>query len=586
MAKQLNTHSLEYYNISNSFNTIVVAKNKEQKDMMRTFSESTITFVKGTAGSGKTFLSVSYALQYFLRKKCKNIIFTRPIVEAAGERLGFLPGDMYEKINPYMIPIFDTLLELIPSDLVNKLMKRNSQEAVIRILPLAFMRGTAQPVSCNIITPVGVKKIGNINIGDYVTSVNGGKTKVMNIYPQGIKNIYQFLFSDGSTTRCCKEHLWLTKTLSEKRYKKGFSVKKTGDIIESIRNHNQKNHEIPICDAVEFTKRDVPIDPYLLGLLLGNGMLHESSFSTSDTELIDKINKRLPDNMLCKYSSRYNYRLVCTKNSETGNPLQRELSKLRLIGKNSFTKFIPDVYKINEKQVRIEMIRGLIDGCSIIHRRDKSRCQFYTMSPKLLEDVKFIVQSLGGICYFKQRSINEETIQKIEDQDLRSSHNVFMLDIILKNNPFKSGSKSFLRKSCKTKRMISSIDYVGKEECVCIEVDHPSQLYLTDNFIVTHNTFKNSIVVADECQNSTIDQIRMLLTRIGENTKMIICGDVYQSDINYTSGLQDAFELLQGINGLGFVTLSENAVVRHPMVAEIDKRYRGRKRKPQGLPCG
>ena len=141
MSSKRSNGALDYRSVSNSFKMVVSARNDEQKDMMRTVSENIITFVKGAPGTGKTFLAVSYALQQLLRKKCEKIVFTRPIVEAAGERLGFLPGDMYEKINPYMIPIFDTLLELIPSDLVSKLMSKNGEEAALRILPLAFMRG-------------------------------------------------------------------------------------------------------------------------------------------------------------------------------------------------------------------------------------------------------------------------------------------------------------------------------------------------------------------------------------------------------------------------------------------------------------
>lgn len=140
MSKRSNG-ALDYRTVSNSFSMVVAARNDEQKEMMRTISENMITFVKGMPGSGKTFLAVSYALQHLLRKKCEKIIFTRPTVEAAGERLGFLPGDIYEKINPYMIPIFDTLIELIAPDLVNKLMNKNGNEAAIRVLPLAFMRG-------------------------------------------------------------------------------------------------------------------------------------------------------------------------------------------------------------------------------------------------------------------------------------------------------------------------------------------------------------------------------------------------------------------------------------------------------------
>lgn len=120
---------------------IVACKNDEQKQMMKTVAENVITFIKGSPGSGKTFLAVAFALQQLFRSKFRNIVFTRPVVEAGGEKLGFLPGDIHEKIDPYMIPIYTSLIKLVDEDLINKLMTKNGKAAIINILPLAYMRG-------------------------------------------------------------------------------------------------------------------------------------------------------------------------------------------------------------------------------------------------------------------------------------------------------------------------------------------------------------------------------------------------------------------------------------------------------------
>jgi len=89
-------------------------------------------------------------------------------------------------------------------------------------------------------------------------------------------------------------------------------------------------------------------------------------------------------------------------------------------------------------------------------------------------------------------------------------------------------------------------------------------------------TFSKSVIICDEMQNATPEQMRMVLTRFGQESKMILCGDVKQSDIYKRNGLEDAFELLQDIPGIGFVTLSRAAVVRHPIIAKIDDRYNQR----------
>ncbi len=143
MGKKAKTTNVSNGNVeyNNGLKCIISARNDEQKDMLRTISKNIITFVKGSPGSGKTLLAVTYALQQLFKHKFKKIVFTRPAVEAAGEKMGFLPGDMSDKIYPYMIPIFETLLELLPAEVVKKMTNKNGGDPVIRIIPLAFMRG-------------------------------------------------------------------------------------------------------------------------------------------------------------------------------------------------------------------------------------------------------------------------------------------------------------------------------------------------------------------------------------------------------------------------------------------------------------
>jgi phosphate starvation-inducible PhoH-like protein len=124
------------------FAVSVIAKNAEQRDLLRTISKNEIIFVRGIAGSGKTYLSIGYALQELSKEHYEKIILSRPVVEA-GEKLGFLPGDMEEKINPYMLPFFYSMEQMLPGgeEVVKKLINKNGSNPKIRILPLAFMRG-------------------------------------------------------------------------------------------------------------------------------------------------------------------------------------------------------------------------------------------------------------------------------------------------------------------------------------------------------------------------------------------------------------------------------------------------------------
>jgi len=120
--------------------------------MLKIISENDVIFVRGAPGSGKTHLSVGFGLQSLLKNEYEQLVFTRPVVEAGGEKLGFLPGNMYEKIDPYMIPIWEILSKLLPQGALSHLMPKNGNgngngngdtDSPIRVLPLAYMRGVS-----------------------------------------------------------------------------------------------------------------------------------------------------------------------------------------------------------------------------------------------------------------------------------------------------------------------------------------------------------------------------------------------------------------------------------------------------------
>jgi len=114
----------------------VIPRSKKQKEYVRALKTSQIIMSLGPAGTGKTYLAVAVALSMLLEKKVERIILSRPAVEA-GERLGFLPGDMKDKIDPYLRPLYDSLYDLLDYDKI----QRKIESGAIEIAPLAFMRG-------------------------------------------------------------------------------------------------------------------------------------------------------------------------------------------------------------------------------------------------------------------------------------------------------------------------------------------------------------------------------------------------------------------------------------------------------------
>ena len=231
-------------------------KNTAQKIAWMAFEQHDILFLLGPAGVGKSHLAVAFAISELLNRKKKKMMLTRPIVEA-GEKLGYLPGTFEEKINPYLMPVFDVMDRMVGKESAERERINKSME----IAPMAYLRGRSVTLDTNLITPTGFKKMGDIKIGDLVCGSDGQKTKVVGVYPQGEISVYRVRFTDGTFVDCSADHLWSTLNLNEKRHKKDYSVKSTLEIKNTLKNtFDKKNHRLPISQAVNFVESKIPID--------------------------------------------------------------------------------------------------------------------------------------------------------------------------------------------------------------------------------------------------------------------------------------------------------------------------------------
>ena len=147
-----NIESKDISNVSSSNNISIIGskaikvKNVTQFKYIETIENSTITFGIGPAGTGKTFLAVASAVKMYTEEKIKKIVLTRPAVEA-GERLGYLPGDLTQKIDPYLVPLFDSLEYFFGNETLQYLIEKRN----IEIVPLAYMRGRTLNNACIIL---------------------------------------------------------------------------------------------------------------------------------------------------------------------------------------------------------------------------------------------------------------------------------------------------------------------------------------------------------------------------------------------------------------------------------------------------
>lgn len=378
--------------------------------------------------------------------------------------------------------------------------------------------GKAQPLYSKLLTSSGYINMGDIKIGDKVFGEDGKLHKVVGVYPQGLKDVYEITFSDGTTCRCSDEHLWtvidchnkwriltLNELLSQKLY---YEVSGKNNI-----KYKNWRWKIPICKPIEFDFIDVKIDPWLLGVILGDGGISQSTITVTNSEqdIIERIREIVESDGMefNKLQTKYCYSI--TENGKF-NKYRQYLKELNLLGLRSENKFIPNIYKYNSVDIRFKVLQGLIATDGYIFN---NIITYSTSSKQLAEDIVFLVQSLGGTCSCKEH----ETFYTYKGERKQGLNN-FELYIKMPNDfdlvQTEKQKKQYKEvKHTGVYRKIRNIAYIGKEECQCIMVDNPSHLYLTDNMVVTHNTVCS---IATALKRKELNGIKHCLIVCGVNS--------------------------------------------------------------------
>jgi hypothetical protein len=380
--------------------------------------------------------------------------------------------------------------------------------------------GKCEYVKNEVFTPIGRTKIGDLKVGDKVIGSDGKSHNVIGVYPQGVKETYKITFNDGFSILVGDEHLWSVSSPNYGRNRKNKRRKKSlvlstkqmyegGKITIKGDGHNkEKDYEIetyykssngnnkwqiPIVQPIQFERNDnLPIDSYLLGLILGDGHLTKSS-------CVFTVHSDDYDELFGGFNLSENKQI---DNKRKGNKfIGRDiLYDLKLNESRSHNKFIPDAYKYSSVENRLSILQGLMDtdGHCMYNGNGKFLgTEFSTISKQLCEDVVEIVQTLGGIARVKTR-IPTYTYNGIK----KKGKLTYRVNVKLPKgmNPFRLKRKSdryVEQKKYPTGRYIKNIEKVGFEESVCISVDSPDKLYVTEHCIVTHNT-TSTIIAALE----------------------------------------------------------------------------------------
>jgi phosphate starvation-inducible PhoH-like protein len=490
----------------------VAPKTVHQKRYVDSIRRNTITFGIGPAGTGKTFLAVALAAGALSRREVNRIILTRPAVEA-GERLGFLPGDLMAKVDPYLRPLFDALHDMLEPERVSQYLEKG----VIEVAPLAFMRGRAQPLHTPVLTPNGFRPIGSLQVGDLVVGSNGQPTPVIGVYPQGRKPVHRLTTQDGASTLCCSEHLWHVYTASDRRQGKLGRVLETQQMRGQL---SRERFELPLLSApAEFPAREVPLDPYAVGRALAGSAPRTLAMALASA----------------KYQRQGS---IATLADPPPASIHRYLE--------------------NSVAVRCELLQGLLDSEAAAVGGSSGGLGFRPPSGALRDDVAWLVRSLGGTA-----------TQRGGVLDIRLPHGVAPFRLTRKRELYEQFGGG------RPMRFVDSIEPVGEMETVCIQVAAADSLYVTEDFLVTHNTLNDSFIILDEAQNTSPEQMKMFLTRLGFNSKIVVTGDVTQVDLprDQASGLIAVTDILEGVEDIEFIQFGQEDVVRHKLVRRIVAAY-------------
>jgi N12 class adenine-specific DNA methylase len=439
-------------------------------------------------------------------------------LDADGDRKNAL-ADLYnDKMNRTVAPVIDGSYLTLPGVADHWKWRPHQLRAIARViqkgntyLAHAVGAGKAQPLDAKVLTPDGWRLMGDLAVGDFVIAGDGSPTRVEGVFPQGEKDIFRITFSDGASTQCCDEHLWLTRTYRERGYAQKAAragkdwncgkpkARSLAEIRTTLRSDhlNAANHSIPMVGAVQFNAASLPLDPYLMGLLIGDGCFRSGvvMFSCAEAELVEAVQALLPPECEIRLKGRYDYHIRFTgtvKYAVGGGrvPTHPVINALRAGGMwdcLSNEKTIPDAYLFGDVESRVALLQGLLDTDGTVSRSGHG-VSFTTVSPSLARRMTELVRSLGGTTGVNLRfpTYTHAGVRHIGQQ-------AYTLSICLPPHiaPFRLSRKAAIAKP-KTKyvptRYIVDVEPVGRKEAQCIRVAHPSHLYVTDDFIVTHNT--------------------------------------------------------------------------------------------------
>lgn len=456
--------------------------------------------------------------------------------------IGDLCYELYPKYKQHLRSIFDP--ERDESDYIDEVIMRCS-----------IGTGKEMPMDTIIPTPSGDKRFGDLKVGDYVFGSDGKPTRVLGVYPQGLKDVYRVHFKDGSYLDVGLEHLWTLSVRSDKidNSSRTFTTKELMNYIETkepIQSYmNYTFYWLPIISQpLQYTDVHEPLcDPYVLGALIADGSLTccsstEVSWTKYEQSVIDEMRSRCN---LITYTEGRHY--IDDKN------IIDALRYYGLLGCQSRQKHLhPDLFRMSPEN-RLLLLQGMMDGDGTPARYDRVNKQYTpfaygTMSDQLSKDVIRLVTGLGG--YATEGKAKGNTYKGVyKDCNyiwIESSFNPFLACRWKKSWEF---SKS-VQKMHKHNRRLERIEKLSNPvEQQCIKVDDPNELYVADTqfHILTHNTSVSNVILLRKLYElSCYSDIRPLYNLMSSKTILMVYFSITR-EVAETTGYSQLRQMLLDI---------------------------------------
>ncbi|KOG10830.1 helicase-related protein [Streptomyces viridochromogenes] len=350
-----------------------------------------------------------------------------------------------------------------------------------RLLQGEVGSGKAQPLDSLVLTPAGFRRMGDVRRGDEVVVPDGGIALIDGVFPQGERDVWRLVLSDGSSVECDDEHLWIVGTSCGWHRGQAPKVMTTREIrLDPYKANGDPKWYLPAAAPVDLGgDSGLPLDPYLFGLLLGDGSFrHNLRLATIDDEIRDAAATAVAP--VCRLvpvkGSSCDYTIQLTDRAGgVRHPVIQTLRDLDLWGVTSHGKFVPDEFKNTSIKNRLALLQGLLDTDGTV-QSDGMSISLCSASRRLADDVAWLVRSLGGRASVlpEKAAFNVSVAMPDEYAPFRLTRKAERVRPRPKYDTFRRG--------------IRAVEYVGRKPVQCISVAHPSHAYVTDHFTVTHNT--------------------------------------------------------------------------------------------------